>query len=222
MEEQLKIQIRIDSPTLIGSGEGFGSNIDADIVFDDTGLPYIPAKRIKGCLRDSITEVKEILSFVEAAEIPIPSDIETVFGKAGTEQPAHVYFSNLYIGNYEKNRIWLRYFLEHDNFRRHVTREAIQIQFTEIRQMTRIEEDGVAADHFLRSVRLIKRGEVFEGNVHILGNPKSNEAIIQTLTLACMNFRRMGTMRNRGFGEVTCTLDTGNRKIKMPEALCIS
>lgn len=36
------------SDTLIGSGEGWGATIDTDVVFDDFGLPYIPARRVKG------------------------------------------------------------------------------------------------------------------------------------------------------------------------------
>lgn len=222
MEERFKIQIQINSPTLVGSGEGFGVLIDSDIVFDDVGLPYIPAKRIKGCLQDSALEVKEIL---ETAGISIPVEIDKVFGKPGAAEPARVFFSNLFIRQYEENHEWLRYFSEHDKFKKYITREAIQNQFTEIRQMTRIEEDGVASDHSLRTIRFIRKGEIFEGDVHIFGNSESSESnapVIQILDMSCRNFRRMGTGRNRGFGEISCKLDTGDRKIKMPEALCIS
>ena len=44
----MKITIKLLSDALINSGEGFGAIIDSDVVFDDIGLPYIPAKRIKG------------------------------------------------------------------------------------------------------------------------------------------------------------------------------
>ena len=216
MKERLKILIQIKSPALIGSGEGFGSLIDSDIVFDNAGLPYIPAK---GCLRDSAIEVKEIL---DEANISTPLEIDAVFGKTGEKEPAIVFFSNLFIQEYEANQTWLRYFMEQDKFNKHITRESVQNHFTEIRQMTRIGEDGVASDHSLRSVRLIKTGEIFEGDVHITGSPDSNDLIIKTLNWACMNFRRMGTNRNRGFGEISCMLDTGKRKFKMPEALCIN
>lgn len=220
MVERIKIQVQTNSSTLIGSGEGFGALIDSDIVFDDIGLPYIPAKRIKGCLRDSVLEVIEILNI---AGIPNPlTDIDTVFGKPGDVEPAKVFFSNLYIREYEENQTWLHYLTKHEKFRTYINRETIQSQFTVIRQMTRIEEDGVAADHTLRTFRLVKKGEFFEGDVHIQGTPESNEPAIQMLYLACLNFRRMGTSRNRGFGEISCKLDTVDREINMPEALCIS
>ena len=57
-----KLVLELKSPTLIGSGSGFGAEIDTDIVFDELGLPYIPSKRIKGCLRDAIKEIEEMFS----------------------------------------------------------------------------------------------------------------------------------------------------------------
>ena len=219
MEEQFKIQIQVKSPTLIGSGEGLGALIDSDIVFDDAGIPYIPAKRVKGCLRDSAKEVEEIL---QRAKIPVPMDIDAVFGKTGNIEPAQVYFSSLFIPEYEAERSWLLYLMGNKDFSHYINRERIQKHFTEVRQLTRIEEDGVAFDHSLRSVRVVKKGEVFKGDVRIIGNPNSNDSLIQTLYLACLNFRHMGTGRNRGFGEIACTLDTGKRKLILPKALCIS
>ena len=47
-----KINVKLKSDALIGSGEGFGAIIDTDVVFDEVGIPYIPGRRIKGCLKD--------------------------------------------------------------------------------------------------------------------------------------------------------------------------
>lgn len=41
------IEIQLISDAIIGSGEGFGSLIDTDIVFDGLGVPIIPARRIR-------------------------------------------------------------------------------------------------------------------------------------------------------------------------------
>ena len=60
--EEYTLKVKLVSPALTASGEGFGAIIDTDIVFDETGLPYIPAKRIKGCLLDSASEVEEMFS----------------------------------------------------------------------------------------------------------------------------------------------------------------
>ena len=55
-----QIKIILKSDTLIGSGEGFGSIIDTDVVFDDLGIPYIPAKRVKGIMLESAEELNEM------------------------------------------------------------------------------------------------------------------------------------------------------------------
>ena len=80
-----KLNLKLLSDTLIGSGEGWGAIIDNDIVFDDFGLPYIPARRVKGCLRESALEVMEMF---EQSGISFASrgDIGTLFGKPGQSE----------------------------------------------------------------------------------------------------------------------------------------
>lgn len=49
-----KSQIRIEllSDLCAADGNGYNSSVDVDVCHDDCGLPYIPAKRLKGCLRE--------------------------------------------------------------------------------------------------------------------------------------------------------------------------
>lgn len=55
----MKITIELLSDICIGSGESYNSVIDTDVTYDDYGLPYIPAKRIKGCIREAGLELKD-------------------------------------------------------------------------------------------------------------------------------------------------------------------
>ena len=48
-----KIMITLKSDLCASSGDGFAAAIDTDICTDRCGLPVIPARRIKGCLRDA-------------------------------------------------------------------------------------------------------------------------------------------------------------------------
>ena len=48
-----KLKITLKSDLCVGSGYSFAGIIDSDICYDDCGFPYIPAKRIKGCLREA-------------------------------------------------------------------------------------------------------------------------------------------------------------------------
>jgi len=212
------LKIKLLSPALLGSGEGYGAIIDSDIVFDEIGLPYIPAKRIKGCLLDSIKEVEEMF---KTSCISFNISIVKVFGKRGAVSSAPVFFPNLNIEDYKDNKAWLEYYLASDKYRNFLSKEAILETFTEIRQQTRIDDDGVASEGSLRSNRVIRKDIVFTGDITIEAD--DNE-ITDTLALSCMNFRNFGTSRNRGFGEIHCSLMDGTDEIsiqKKLEGLCL-
>lgn len=199
MEEYI-LKVQLDSPALTASGEGFGAIIDTDIMFDETGLPYIPAKRIKGCLRDSALEVKEMF---EKSGINYFPCIKKTFGETGTKTSAPVYVSNLYIENYAKNKEWLNYFLTSGKYKAVLSKDTILETFTHIRRQTAMGDNGVAKEHSLRTARVINKGTCFSGDIK---TADKDDEIVNTLALACLNFRHMGTMRNKGFGETKCSL----------------
>jgi len=208
--KNLKIEVNFLSSTLIGSGEGFAAVIDTDIVFDELGIPYIPGKRFKGCLRDSAEEVKCML---ERSGVKFDLKIEETFGKVGDKKSSPVYFPNLTIEDYETNKKWLSYLAQKD--KKILTKDNIIKFFTELRQQTAIDEEtGVAAKYSLRTCRIINRGHKFYGEINI-----ENENIIDTLALACTNLRRMGTKRNRGLGEIECKLFDKDREIPVLKRL---
>jgi len=213
------LKLELQSPTLAGSGAGFGAEINTDIVFDEIGIPFIPAKRIKGCLLDAAKEVEEMFRRAE-----IKTDdllIEKVFGKTGYKESAPVYFSNLFIEDYAQNKSWLDYFSKLEEYKHIIKRERILEVFTEIRQQTEIDSDtGVASEHSLRTIRVLRKGATFLGDLQV---NEQNEKIVNTLLLACLNFRRFGTKRNRGFGEVRCSLCFEGKELSITqtlEALC--
>lgn len=55
-----KLIIELLSDCLPGSGAGNGSYIDTDCVFDAYGFPFIPSKRIKGCLRETAEKLQSM------------------------------------------------------------------------------------------------------------------------------------------------------------------
>ena len=208
------LKLSLLSPTLIGSGEGYGTVIDTDIIYDDIGIPYIPAKRVKGCLLDAAKDTQDLF---EIAKIDNFLKINETFGLPGAEGSAPVYFSNLTVTDYKQNRDWLKYFLSKEDYQDIVSKELILNTFTEERQQIAINSDGVALDHSLRTIRLVKKDTAFYGNIFI---DSEDEIIVQTLVFACLNLRRLGTKRNRGFGEVYCTLlDESNIEVPFQKKL---
>lgn len=229
--EKYEIELTLLSPTLIGSGERFGSLIDTDIVFDDAGIPFIPSKRIKGCLRDSaievckmlkISKIKNFINLKELKDVSKPEknsfeSVVSIFGYQGQSFSAPIYFSNLFLENYEVLRKWFQYLI--NKYPSIFTREAIIKTFTEIRQQTAIE-DGIAKAHSLRTIRVVREGLKFLGLIFF---EKDDINGVKLLSLACANLRRFGTKRNRGFGEIICKLFKNSKEINFlneSEELC--
>lgn len=205
--------IELLSPAHIGSGDGFGAIIDSDVIFDELGIPYIPAKRVKGCLRDSAMEVCE---FFNQANVPFSGEIDKLFGKPGGLKSAPVFFSNLYLPQYHKNKMWLKHFIEDTKFGNVVTSTGICETFTEIRQQTRISSSGIAQEGSLRTIRVVNEGLIFEGDIFF---EEEDATLLRTLVFACMNCRSFGTTRNRGFGEIHCYVRDEQGKVDMQNDL---
>ncbi len=216
-----QVKIELLSQALIGSGEGHGAIIDSDIIFDETGLPFIPAKRVKGCLLDAARNVKKMFAL---SKIDYKLHIEEVFGTVGSGRPAQVFFSDLYMHGHAETKAWLKYLMNVNNkaYQCILSPESILDTFTKLRHQTRINEKGVAADGSLRTSRVIKKGIEFYGDISM---PRPSTDMVATLALACCNFRRIGTQRNRGFGKIKCSLlQNGTNVIdeKRLEAICIN
>ena len=52
-----KLVITLKSDLCVASGDGFSSGIDIDVCYDDHGFPFIPGRRIKGCLREVANDI---------------------------------------------------------------------------------------------------------------------------------------------------------------------
>lgn len=212
--KQLRIEVTLLSDALIGSGEGFGALIDSDIVFDEIGIPLIPARRMKGCLKEAAEDVQQM--FTEAGmNNNLPLKIDGTFGKHGEEFDEHheqigrVRFSNLTIAEYAENQAWLRY-LSHE-YKTLLSQETIMNTFTQIRQQTAIdEENGVAKDSSLRIIRVARKNSKFCGEITVASD---EQTLIDTLAFACSHLRHIGANRNRGFGEVSCQLFEGDQNL---------
>lgn len=213
---QFELTLELKSPCLIGSAEGFGTLIDSDIVFDELGIPYVPAKRIKGCLRDSAIQICQFFELADIMAFDLSKDntenryklVTEIFGCPGSDKPASFYFSNLHIVGYDNIKSWLHFYREH--YRDLVCPEVIINHFTEIRQQTAIDENGVAKKHSLRTIRVAVKGLIFRGSID---TEIDDEERVMLLSLAVANLRRIGTKRNRGFGRVECRLYEGSKEV---------
>ncbi len=198
------LTLTTESYLLTGSGEG-GVLIDADVVFHATGFPMIPARRIKGMLKESLEEVMEIAGKPEA---DIKAAITRFFGEPGKPTyEGRLLFHNLMLPDW--GRI-AKEVTDNKNFQAFQP-DFIKAYFTAEIQQTAIgregkegEIEGVAKKRSLRNYRVIKPGQSFEGLLETTSPLSSEEE--KLLKQAVMNLRHAGTRRNRGFGRVKCEL----------------
>lgn len=200
---EFTLRIELISDVLIGKGEGRGAMIDSDIVFDESGLPYIPARRVKGCLRESALEVSEMFDLSEMDK-KMYGVIKELFGETGSMKSGPLEISNLYIEDYKQNKLWLDYFQSKYTTENLFSKEQILKTFTSIKQHTAIEKDGIAKDTSLRTFRVLNKSNIFSGKIRILSEIDLDS--MQLLAFSVRNLRYMGTNRNRGLGQINCKL----------------
>lgn len=197
------LTITLCSDLCAGSGYTYAGVIDSDICYDDFGLPYIPAKRLKGCMRESAQSI--LYDFISQ------EDVDKLFGAAGEKSCGLLAINNARITNYDKIVEELKALKKNGSeVVAYSSQQEILNQFTQIKAQTSIDENGVADDNTLRYTRVVKQYSpitnkplVFETEITLMQATTDLEEILKKIALATRN---IGMHRNRGMGSVTCKL----------------
>lgn len=190
----MKLTLKTISFVLAGSGATSGL-IDTDISFIGSGFPFIPAKRIKGLLKESLIEVLEILGESQLGLV------EKIFGEEGD---AKANAGIIRVGNGFLEG-WTKIKKESKDYKDYFSQEKIIEFFTsEISQTTIDEKSGIAKSRSLRNYRVLNPGFDFEFEISFKDVLEPNE---KDLFSKCVsNLRYMGSRRNRGWGKIKCSL----------------
>ena len=181
----IKVTIHLKSPLQLSSGAA-DVNVDTDVILDEWGLPFIPAKRFRGVLYESALELVEFKECLNETDGPLSRTVlEEVFNRGNEESEV---------------------------------RTSLEDAFTSVRYQTAIDEKkGIAKDGSLRNMRVVDNTSfAFEGTIHIEQGTKDHE---QLLAVALQNLTAIGFKRNRGFGQITCSME--NQKDLVNEVLGI-
>lgn len=205
----IKLSIETKSYLLSGSGEG-SILIDADVVYHKNGFPFIPARRVKGLLRESLQEVMEIEG---KDDLITEKTLDDLFGKQGDAvNNGKLIIHNFYLENWEIIKLGLIEAI--DQYPLAFQPELIRQNYTSEIQQTAIDpEAGVAKKRSLRNYRVLNPELLFIGT---LATSKIEPDLYGLLEKAVLNLRYAGTRRNRGFGKVECKLikDGSNVAVK--------
>ena len=186
----MKIRIELLSDLCTYSGETYNSLVDMDVIYDEYGIPYIPAKRIKGCIREAALEMQE-LGVISAEEY------HRLFGREGN-QKSTFWLSNAYIKDYKQILSDLQNF----QVKEIVTPQNVLEQYTSMRTQTAVNfESGVADKTSLRTMRVVNKGLVFDAECAVQEEDKKNFRNAVSLV------KHMGVSRTRGLGLISMALD---------------
>jgi CRISPR-associated protein Csx10 len=148
-------------------------------------LPYIPGKRLKGCLRECGLDIISVDERYADA-------FDALFGETGKLVPGALTVGNGQLENYDG--------LALENGAAH--RSELAEICTSVRSRTKMEE-GKYAPGTLRTVRVLNKGQVYEFPVSL------TDDTLDLFNMCVKSLRSMGLNRSRGLGEVVCSLTDG-------------
>lgn len=189
--KKIKITIQPLSYLLNSAGKGRGLR-DVDVCFNKEGFPIVHRKTFKGLLRESLQEVLEIQGEENTQQI-----IYDFFGQEGDGNQGRLYFENDF-----QLQGWQE--ISNDVARNPIAVNAVKEYFTHEISQTKIASDGVAEDHSLRTIAVLRPEVCFEATISIVELTDEEEKWLQR---ACQNLRFMGMQRNRGLGRVNVYMD---------------
>lgn len=186
-----------------GSGRGSGRYLDAVVVTDTTGLPYLPGRQLRGVLRDALSTLQDWGHTAAGT-------VERLFGhEAEVQSDALRYRKShpgcLAIGNAqldEPERLWL-VSDENVSLRKHL--------FMEVFSTAIDSRTGVAADASLRGIQVAVPVQLIAPVALESSSVEIATADWQALQLAARAVRHIGAHRSRGYGRVLLTLREGGR-----------
>lgn len=182
----MQLKIRLKSDLCAAVGKHYAAMIDLDTALDEYGIPYIPSRRIKGCLR----EIAQLCTDEE--------DISRIFGKPGSNRSGSLRLSDAHIKGY-RNVI--------DEIQaNHIPAEKVTQLFCSVRGETAIENDTAKKStlRYIRVVNMTAPGSDSELEFYAdVDFDEADKALIKKWFGA---LRNIGYHRNRGLGAVECRL----------------
>lgn len=177
--KDLQYEIQFYSPWHCGSGLSAGADVDALVVKDKYGIPFVPGKTIKGLLREAVEAYCDFLKIDKQVEI------DTVFGKKGEHdvkgeaQQGIAFFSNANLPQQEADAI-----------KNADAQDYLYIQLSS----TAIDDHGVAKKNSLRRMEAVVPCTM-EGTIYGVEDDMAD------IIVKCMGYvKRMGQSRTRGLG----------------------
>ena len=199
-KKQGEIHITLYSDFCSGNGYSYYGTIDSEAEHDDFGLPFIPARRLKGCLRECARLLRDSGLWEESTD-----PLNYLFGVSGDDSTKGIRIENAYISGYEQIEVGLKLLQENKEIKKYISPDEVLDLFSDVKAQTRME-NGVADDNSLRFTRIIHQFSPFnkENRLEFIAKVEYPDGQEDKLKQICKALRHIGMNRNRGLGCVKC------------------
>ena len=173
-----------------GSGHGAKADVDALVLRDNTGFPYLPGRTLKGLLRDALYEMG-----LEGEAVRLFGK-EAATGENRGSVPGIIAVDDARME--ETDRAWIDGSPEADG---------LKAQLFDSVASTAIQDNGVAVSKSLRLVE-VTLPMTLSGSITYMGTDERKASDLTLLSEACGIIRNLGSHRHRGLGRCRLTLST--------------
>lgn len=188
---RVDLRIKLLSYWHVGSGLGRGADLDALVLKDRDGLPYLPGRTLKGLLREAMQSCEEAGQIKEGRT-------HELFGKPAEEgkydgsTPGALAFDDGRLN--EEERTFLA------SSEGSSIRSALFDRFSS----TSLDDKGMAQDKTLRTIELCVPLEL-QARISLMDSVEG--CWISDLKKACLLLKSLGSHRNRGLGRCSVSLN---------------
>lgn len=196
-----KLQITLKSDICVASGFSYAGLLDKDVCYDKWGFPYIPARRFKGCLKDTAEQL--LYSFISK------EDIDYLFGVKGNPSGGNLKITNARLENYENLVREIAHLRESLDGRDLFSQQQVIDQYTHTvgHGSSKIEKDG-SINYISRQVRVVNHfspADEVEEQVFV-ATIEFDDEYVDIVNMMVLGTKNIGHRRNRGLGAVACKL----------------
>lgn len=185
----IKYKIEFHTDWHCGSGLAAGADVDALVVKDEKGMPFIPGKTIKGLVREAVEEIRGFQGKLDAEAFVKAFGF---FDDKEQKEKGCMFFTNATLEQKKEQDEELK---EYDII---VSNNAARFMYRDIAS-TAIDDNGIAKGHSLRKMQVVVPCTL-HGEILNVPDEMADE-IIQSFGF----IKRMGQNRNRGLGRCTIT-----------------
>lgn len=199
-KKQGEIHITLYSDLCSGNGYSYYGTIDSEAEHDEFGLPFIPARRLKGCLRECAELLRDSGLWKKSTDT-----LNYLFGISADDGTKGIRIENAYILEYEQIKKDLKLIKENKQIQKYISPDEVLDIFSDVKAQTKME-NGVADDNSLRFTRIIHQFSPFnkENRLEFIAKVEYPEGQEDKLKQICKALRHIGMNRNRGLGCVKC------------------